>query len=463
MISNHIYIQFHESVINTRKQIPAESRRSGLIVTYTNPTTKKSITEQFIGTDVSAKAELSWLVNTNWRVVEYYDPEKNATVTNIPDGSITEDKLSESLRELLTQKGGTIINYPDEDDLTIRNINNKGVLSLKDRIKNEKDFIGKGIKILRRRLIPVEGNDIISKPAYHFDGFINTSGIYEISCMYEDNSIFNTEQDDSNIGSGGNGDCNCDNELNKFYVLDEKYAKDAISADKFYIVDEKDSKQTTPYNNISKIVVASENSENANKGVLVYALNDFKIFYDVYHHKFVLRTYQLVDNKLTVVYYSKWIGKSIYTNYNYIRFYDNEIIPNPNTIFICDENGKTYYFDSEYKPVEVADGKYEDYDNLLMQSDFSDTDTIYVIKYDFKLGENIVIPTGCALRFDGGKIISTTNTIIGNGDAKLENVVGNIYDYIPFKKEKHGFADGQLLYVDEHLYMTKDNNLTLIM
>lgn len=51
--------------------------------------------------------------------------------------------------------------------------------------------------------------------------------------------------------------------------------------------------------------------------------------------------------------------------------------------------------------------------NTLTQSMINKNNTIYVIQYDFTLGENITIPENCILEFDGGSI-SGTYTITGN-------------------------------------------------
>lgn len=65
--------------------------------------------------------------------------------------------------------------------------------------------------------------------------------------------------------------------------------------------------------------------------------------------------------------------------------------------------------------------------NVLTQEDFSDANTIYVIRYDFILGEDIDIPANCVLEFDGGSIsasgsndtITGTNTGISAGLIKI--------------------------------------------
>lgn len=63
--------------------------------------------------------------------------------------------------------------------------------------------------------------------------------------------------------------------------------------------------------------------------------------------------------------------------------------------------------------------------NTLTQEMMSDANTIYVIQYDFTLGENITVPANCVLEFDGGSI-SGNKTIIGNNtgiDAGLVKIL----------------------------------------
>lgn len=52
--------------------------------------------------------------------------------------------------------------------------------------------------------------------------------------------------------------------------------------------------------------------------------------------------------------------------------------------------------------------------NLLTQEMMSQEDTIYVIKWDFELAENITIPANCVLQFDGGSINGTSTLTFQN-------------------------------------------------
>lgn len=87
---------------------------------------------------------------------------------------------------------------------------------------------------------------------------------------------------------------------------------------------------------------------------------------------------------------------------------------------------------SQYKtkilPKNVVDGV-----NTLVQGMMPlDTgqNTKYVIKYDYTLGENITVPAGCILEFDGGSIVNSTgNNYTLTGTATK---VVNLYNYIIF-------------------------------
>ena len=52
--------------------------------------------------------------------------------------------------------------------------------------------------------------------------------------------------------------------------------------------------------------------------------------------------------------------------------------------------------------------------NYLSQDEFNSENTIYIIKYDFTLNENITIPANCVLKFDGGSISNGTLKLSSN-------------------------------------------------
>lgn len=65
--------------------------------------------------------------------------------------------------------------------------------------------------------------------------------------------------------------------------------------------------------------------------------------------------------------------------------------------------------------------------NTLIQSMINQSNTIYIIQYDFTLGENITIPENCVLKFDGGSVfgeytITGQNTIIKALPNKIFNI-----------------------------------------
>lgn len=61
--------------------------------------------------------------------------------------------------------------------------------------------------------------------------------------------------------------------------------------------------------------------------------------------------------------------------------------------------------------------------NTLVQTMINKSNTIYIIQYDFTLGEDIIVPENCVLKFDGGSLVS--NTIKGQGT----KLVGEIKIY----------------------------------
>ena len=72
--------------------------------------------------------------------------------------------------------------------------------------------------------------------------------------------------------------------------------------------------------------------------------------------------------------------------------------------------------------IEIEDPVYGTQEkNLLLQEDFDDDNTVYVVRYDFTLnGQEITIPENCVLKFEGGQL---KNGTINFNNTKLE---GNI-------------------------------------
>lgn len=68
--------------------------------------------------------------------------------------------------------------------------------------------------------------------------------------------------------------------------------------------------------------------------------------------------------------------------------------------------------------------------NTLTQAIMNDTNTKYVIKYNYVLGEDITVPAGCILEFDGGSIVNS----IGNSYTLTgtSTKIVNLYNYTIF-------------------------------
>ena len=70
---------------------------------------------------------------------------------------------------------------------------------------------------------------------------------------------------------------------------------------------------------------------------------------------------------------------------------------------------------------------------ILYQSDFTSENTVYVVRYDFILGEDITVPENCVLEFDGGSLsgdgtgkdtITGANTYLSNNIKLNCNAIG---------------------------------------
>lgn len=119
--------------------------------------------------------------------------------------------------------------------------------------------------------------------------------------------------------------------------------------------------------------------------------------------------------------------------YDFSPYIIDPILPDEEDITqsAIDEQGNTYLSlkDREYNPSEFSGKGYkilrkniieiEDENsnkvnkNILTQDMINEPNTIYEIRYDFTLGEDITIPENCILQFDGGSI-SGAYTLTGN-------------------------------------------------
>ena len=90
--------------------------------------------------------------------------------------------------------------------------------------------------------------------------------------------------------------------------------------------------------------------------------------------------------------------------------------------------------------------------NTLVQTMINKSNTIYVIQYDFTLGEDITIPANCVLEFDGG-------SISGNYYVDFRNCLNeNIY-YSWFKD--FITCNNSLLFLNTHQQLVIDKDITI--
>lgn len=201
---NHIDLGYRSGKSSARLAVPIIMRRKGLYITYYLPD-DVVITEFFNGnkTEVSdtnwVKDEL-WVKNVN---------ELNVYDIKISDGSITLDKLSEEVMQLISSKGDiTINNFPDNEDLELYTIyqdsNNKIDVI---RFKNRDDSNGMAYKYLRKTK-----NMILSQ-----SDFNQANTIYEIRYDFDLNGSTISIPDNCELkfvgGSLNNGSINFNNTL----------------------------------------------------------------------------------------------------------------------------------------------------------------------------------------------------------------------------------------------------------
>lgn len=201
---NHIDLGYRSSKSSARLAVPIIMRRKGLYITYYLPD-DIVITEFFNGN----KTEVS---DTNWVKDELWVKdvnELNVYDVKISDGSITLDKLSEEVMQLISSKGDiTINNFPDNEDLELYTIyqdsNNKiDAIRFKDRDNSN----GMAYKYLRKTK-----NMILSQ-----SDFNQANTIYEIRYDFDLNGNIISIPDSCELkfigGSLKNGTINFNNTL----------------------------------------------------------------------------------------------------------------------------------------------------------------------------------------------------------------------------------------------------------
>lgn len=165
---NNIMVPWQGDVASTRNRVPSLMRRQGIVITYITDLSE-IVTEVYKGTVEDIKN--NWADNINWELVpDLKFVQDNAS--KLPDGTITPEKLSPALQELISQSG-SIVNMPDDEDLEQKDM----VLKFKDRPYNSELASGKGYKILRKNWTEV-GTKTINLLTQ--DVFNQSNTIYEI-------------------------------------------------------------------------------------------------------------------------------------------------------------------------------------------------------------------------------------------------------------------------------------------
>lgn len=87
------------------------------------------------------------------------------------------------------------------------------------------------------------------------------------------------------------------------------------------------------------------------------------------------------------------------------------------------------------------------YDNILTQESFPESNTVYIIRYDYTLNGFIRMPDNCELVFEGGTI---TGGIIDLNECKLSGMIGQESDYF-INVEVLNWSVGQIEYRDKDI------------
>lgn len=369
---NHLWIPYQGTRVNTRKAVPAIFRRNSLTISYYDAEHNISVTESYIGSNMQAGVEASWVSDDNWTKIlsEKYLEESGAKIP-IADGTIDWNMLNEALKQMIAADGKvTIINYPDEEDITLRltpgccNVNR---LSLKDRHYEPEYKSGKGYKIIRRVLLPVE-DEIDNVEHLPFDGFLN-----DTYCEQYGQIILNTDNYEViNIDLGNTAGVYYDT-YHKLFVLRVKTSEDGVG------------------------------------------------FYNYYTRWTIVEATDRVKPRAAMNY-----GSS--DDYNVYNTCLSDERPRLNVIYVNKIDDIKYYFNNE-DLVQVKNNIYLHYKSVLTQDMLNEENTRYIIRYAFDLNsKNITMPSGCELVFEGGII---ENGTIDLNKCKLTGMVGEETEYLP--------------------------------
>lgn len=371
---NHLWIPYQGTRVNTRKAIPVIFRRNSLTISYYDAENNVSITESYAGNNMQAGVEASWVSDDNWTKVlnEKYLEESGAKIP-IANGTIDWDMLNEALKQMIAGDGKVnIINYPDEEDITLRlspgccNVNR---LSLKDRPYEPEYKSGKGYKIIRKVLLPVEDYASNAEQLL-FDGFLD--------------------------------DTYC-----------EQYGQIILNTDKYEVI-RTDLGNTAGiyYDTYHKLFV-----------LRVKTIHDGVGFYNYY-------TRWTIIEPTDRVHPLRGVNTAVYGNsedYNIYNTCLSDERPRLNIIYVNSVDDIKYYFNEE-DLIQVKNNIYLHYKSVLTQDMLNEENTRYIIRYDFDLdGETIVMPVGCELVFEGGII---ENGSINLNHCRLTGMVGEETEYL---------------------------------
>lgn len=217
---NHINVGYVANAVAAKNAIPQIFRKNGFYITYY--INDKPTTEIYIGSNENASNSDTWILDSNWKFSD--------GVGSVENNSITLDKLSKEVLELIGNSNTNIINYPDGEDLTQidvcdgQAINKVNILKFADKEYNPTNFSGLGRVYLRKNIIDGKNiltQDVINKPnvryiiQYDYD-------LNEEEITIPGNCILDFQGGSLNNGSINFNNCYINGDYDKNILLDCK-------------------------------------------------------------------------------------------------------------------------------------------------------------------------------------------------------------------------------------------------
>ena len=352
----------------------------------------------------------------------------------ILDGFITVDMLSDAVLQLLNS-GGAITNFPDDEDITVKD----GKLKFKDKVYDPNNYSGMGRTILRKNMVDgvnVLTQEMISEPnviyviQYDYDLRGETIVVPDNSILWylggslNNGHITSDDEDRLIIWGNLNGDIEIDIDVS---LVGAPADEEDITTESGVLKFKDKEYDTASFSGLGRKYLR-KNIVNGKNILTQEMINSANTRYIIQYNYDLNEETITVPEGCTLDFQGGSLnnGTINFPEGTYIRnLYKGTatITGNPTYIdYLADEedvttgNGILKFKDKEYSSSNfsglgrkylrknIIDGK-----NILTQDMINSSNTIYIIQYDYDLNEEtITIPEGCTLKFEGGSISNGT-------------------------------------------------------